>query len=281
MRSPRRVTGIKHEVSAQQGDLIAFSIGNYAALNGNLECIDALISQRKQMGRQRLAQPCFTDDGRQVFVKTTSIESYPSRLRISFGLKRRSGAYDWPLAELRNNVRASEKTDMIPRLTGLGFARSKLGLVKEVFLTFENLTGYVNGLDWINSRPEEIELFIRAGLDAIMKLNSQGIYHLDLWAGNIMFPNHSLEDAKVIDLENCFIGSTAFHNETVGYQLALFYQHSLESLISENNYDEIIKSYMHDRPELQSKSGLEFYQHFKQNGAGRKSRYLIPFRGRR
>lgn len=280
MRTPRRVTGLKHEVNAQHGDLVAFSVGDESALIGNLESIEELIALRKRMGRQRLAQPCITCDGQQIFVKTSSIESYPSRLRISFGLKRRSGAYDWPLAELRNNVRANQKTNMIPRLTGLGFARGRLGLVREVFLAFENLAGYTNGFDWVNSHPAQLERFIRAALDSLMTLNSKGIYHLDLWAGNIMFPDHSLENPKVIDLENCFIGSTAYHNETVGYQLALFYQHSLERLIPEKDYDEIIRSYMHDRRELKSKTAQEFYQHFKHNGAGRKARYLIPFRGK-
>lgn len=278
MLSPQRVTGLKHDVVAQQGDLIAFNVGNHSILNGNLAPISELIALRKRLGRQRLAQPCITSDGRKIFVKTSSIESYPSRLRISLGLKRRSGAYDWPLAELRNSVRANQKTDMIPKLIGFGLAKGKSGLTKEVFLTFENQEDHIDGFQWAEKHPEQIDQLIRASVDSIVRLNSFGIYHLDLWAGNIMFPVDSFHNPRVIDLENCFIGPTKFHEETLGYQLALFYQHSLGNLISEQYYDEIIRSHINTK-KFKREQFQSNYQKYKHKSANRKNRFLLPLTG--
>lgn len=275
----KRITGLEHRISAQHGRLTAYTVGDNFSPNQSLKPIAELMALRKRMGRQRLAQPCAVDNKTTAFVKTTSIDSYPSRLRISLGLKRRSGAYDWPLAELRNNVKASKRTDLIPTITGIGFARGRLGLVQEVFLSFENLVGYVNGLEWMKKHPEKLESFILTGLNSIRALNALGIYHLDLWAGNIMVPAGSLNSPKVIDLENCFIGTTAYHNETLGYQLGLFYQHSLGRLTTEAYYDAIVMNHIRGRSESDNEQFLSFYQFYKHNSASRKERFLIPLRG--
>lgn len=243
------------------------------------DSIRDLISERKRLERACLTKACATRDGGLQFVKTTGVDSFPSRLRIAFGLRRRTGNYDWPLAELRNNLTARTRTDATPALIGYGFIK-KLGLVKEMFLIYEHLDGFVHGLAWLRRHPTCAVEFAEAALALLFKLNNCGIYHLDYWAGNLMIKDRNLNSMKAIDFENCFMGHTKHPNETFGFQCAFLYQFALSDFITEACYDDLVKKELskQGRP-LNEVKFSAFYERFKHHGAGRKERYLIPDKG--
>lgn len=256
------------------GDLTYYSIDNQITPS-TLKMVRVLINSRRQMGRKRLAKVC-DDNAIQMFIKTTCIESIPSRIRVSLGLRRRSGIYDWPLAELDNNIKARLKTNLAPKITGYGF-KHRLGLVDEVFLTYEYLEGHIHGLDWIRQHKEKVADFVKTTLHLISKLNRQGIYHLDLWAANIMLMPGELDGLKVIDLENCFIGMTPHHSETLGFQCGFLYQYALNEYIPEEEFDALVINHLAEHEsDIDQMHFLPFYARFKQHGADRKDRHLIP-----
>ena len=270
----------RYSSSLRDRDITVYCLGDQAkALHAALGSIRVLIDRRKEMGRHRLAKVCSAGNNPEVFVKTARIESLPSRLRISLGLKRRSGAYDWALAELHNNIKASQRTNLIPMLIGYGFIKRNLGLVNEVFLTYENLDDHVDGLAWTRRNPSKIKIFIQASLNLITTLNWQGIYHLDLWAANIMLPTGNINGMKVVDLENCFIGTCAHHSETVGFQFGFLYQYALNQFITEAHYDALVSTYIGNLSDIDQVRFQPFYQRFKHQCADRKDRHLIPQRG--
>jgi hypothetical protein len=270
----------RYSSSLRDRDITAYFLGDQGkALHAALGSIRDLIDRRKKMGRHRLAKVCSAGNNPEIFVKTARIESLPSRLRISLGLKRRSGAYDWALAELHNNINASQRTNLIPRLIGYGFIKRNFGLVSEVFLAYENLANHVDGLAWTRKNPPKIELFIQASLNLIITLNRQGIHHLDLWVANIMLPTDDIHRMKVIDLENCFIGASAHHSETLGFQFGFLYQDALNQFITETHYDALVNSCIGNLNDIDRLRFQPFYQRFKHQGADRKDRHLIPLRG--
>lgn len=270
----------RYSLSLRDRDITAYCHGDQTdALHTALGSIRDLIERRKEMGRHRLAKICSAGNNSDIFVKTARIKSLASRLRISLGLKRRSGAYDWALAELHNNIKASQRTNLIPRLIGYGFIKRNLGLVNEVFLAYENLDDHVDGLAWIRKNPSKIEIFIQASLSLITTLNWQGIYHLDLWAANFMLPTDNINGLKVIDLENCFIGIGAHHSETLGFQFGFLYQDTLNQFITEAHYDALVSVYIGSLGGVDQVRFQPFYQRFKHQSADRKDRHLIPRHG--
>lgn len=78
-----------------------------------------------------------------------------------------------------------------------------------MFLAYEHLDGYIHGLAWLRQQPNQATAFAQAALDLLTMLNRKSLYHLDLWAGNIMLRPDDLSMLKAIDLENCHIDSTA------------------------------------------------------------------------
>ncbi|MFL9814307.1 hypothetical protein D7241_13715 [Stutzerimonas sp. VN223-3] len=228
------------------------------------------------MGRHRLARACDNNATQKIFIKTARIESLPSRIRVSLGLRRRSGIYDWPLAELHNNVNARLRTDLIPNLIGYGF-KHRLGLVDEVFLAYEHLEGHMHGLEWVRRHKEKVADLVRAALNLISNLNHQGIYHLDLWAANIMLRPDGLDGLKAIDLENCFIGTTPHHSETLGFQYGFLYQYALNEYITEEEFDALVANHLMEREyDIDQLRFLPFYDRFKTYG--QTAKIAISFR---
>lgn len=274
--TPKGLLASRFNSSLRDKDLVFYCHGDHtSALHTALGAIRSLIDRRKRMGRHRLAQVCCAGNALEIFVKTSRVDSLASRLRISLGLKRRSGAYDWVLAELHNNLNASQRTSLIPKLIGYGFIKRN-GLVSEAFLAYENLDDHIDGLLWVSKHPSKIERFIQASLNLITTLNRQGIYHLDLWAANFMLPPQHLDGLKVIDLDNCFMGSSAHHSETLGFQLGLLYQDSLNQFITEAHYDALVSTCVGRLNDIDLVRFQPFYQRFKHQCADRKDRRLIP-----
>ncbi|MFZ3153822.1 hypothetical protein [Pseudomonas sp.] len=169
--TPKGLLASRFNASLRDRDLVFYCHGDHtSALHAALGAIRSLIDRRKKMGRHRLAQVCCAGNALEIFVKTSRVDSLASRLRISLGLKRRSGAYDWVLAELHNNIEASQRTSLIPRLIGYGFIKRN-GLVNEAFLAYENLEDHVDGLSWVRKHPSKVDSFIQTSLNLITTLN--------------------------------------------------------------------------------------------------------------
>jgi hypothetical protein len=268
----------KHKRSAQDGNMTLVLIAKELSIVDE-NTVRTLIASRQELGRACLSRVCINAHGEELFIKTARIDSLPSKLRIRLGLKRLSGVYDWSLAELRNNIIANERTRDIPNLTGYGFVR-RFGLPKEMFLIFETLEGHIHGLSWVRLYPAQGLAFAQATLQLLHRLNQKGIYHLDLWAANIMLRPGELSELKAVDLENCYIGKTTYHSETLGFQFGFLYQFALRDFVTEAEYDALVYGYLANyAPEVDHMRFMPFFKRFKILAAGRKERYLIPKKG--
>ncbi|OEC32917.1 hypothetical protein A7D25_21570 [Pseudomonas sp. 21C1] len=146
-------------------------------------------------------------------------------------------------------------------------------------LIIEDQTGFLNGAQWLDRYSSALPQLLPRLIDCILELNSQNIYHLDLWLGNFMLSDSPTPTIKVIDFENCFLRQTLFSAETLGYQLGLLFEFKLHAYIDEANYDQLVHTKLIKFPGLDQKKFVEFYEYFKRHGAGRKERYFIPQQG--
>lgn len=270
---------IKHTAPSQRFDnatLYAIDAETEGSFCSLWPQISNALSMRRKAGKKRITQALQIPGKKPLFIKTSAIDSIPSRIRTTLGLRRRSGLYDWPLEELSNHLEAQKRTDRVPRLLGYGLIQRRCGMVSEVFLGYEHLTDWMDGYQWLRINPSRACDFVEAGLALIAQLSREGIYHLDLWAGNIMLRDNDIQTLKAIDLENCFIGENSNISETLGFQFALLYQHQLQDFIEEREYDRLVDAQVRKMPEVQRSGFCVFYEHFKRCGAHRKERHLIP-----
>ncbi|MGG2395579.1 hypothetical protein ACJRW5_01320 [Pseudomonas sp. SH1-B] len=272
----------KHSALCKRFENVTFYVADAdaeAALCNRWPHIRNMLSARCKASKKRTTHTLHAKGEKPLFVKSSTIDSIPSRVRVTLGLKRRSGLYDWPLEELRNHAKAQKRTDRIPRLLGYGLVHQSNRVVNEVLLKYEHLTDWVDGHEWLQTNSSFARRFAKAGLTLITHLNRRNIYHLDLWCGNMMLKDGNLEALKAIDLENCFIGAPPYASETLGYQFALLYQYELQGFIEEHEYDFLVAEQLTKMPEVEHSGFQTFYEHFKRYGAHRKERHLIPKTG--
>lgn len=268
-----------HTQRLQNTTLYATDIEAGESLKSLWPQIREALSRRRKTGEKRLACPLSLETASAIFIKSSTIDSIPARIRTTLGIKRRSGLYDWALEELNNHAEAQKRTTLVPKLLGYGLVRQRSGLVTEVFLNYENLANWLDGFNWLQQNPSQAQPFAEACLKLITELNQSSIYHLDLWAGNVMIQEGNLEYLKVIDLENCYIGENPCISETLGFQFAFLYQHQLHGFISESFYDQLVGNQLARLKDIELPRFQLFYAHFKHHGAGRKERHLIPKTG--
>jgi len=240
--------------------------------------IPELIAERRKRTRQRLWDWLQIDDSR-YFIKTTRLDSAAARLRVSLGLRRRSGARDWPIAELRNSCKVNRITSAAPKLLGYSNVRNAIGLVGEVVLIHEDLTGHINGAQWVQRYQAELPRLIPRLIECILELNRLHIHHLDLWLGNFMLTDCPEPEVRVIDFENCFLQPTKYLPETLGYQFGILYEYELYKHVSETEYDRLTRAATASLTQIERQRFEGFYGYYKHHGAGRKERYLIPKQG--
>ena len=240
--------------------------------------IRQLVTERKKRCRQRLWD-CLQIDDTRYFIKTTQLDSLSAKLRVTLNLRRRSGRWDWPIAELRNSRRANSITPLAPKLLGFSKIRNASGIVSEVVLIHQDLEGHINGAQWAKRYPHELTRLVPRLLNCITELNSMGIHHLDLWLGNFMLTDNPEPEVRVIDFENCFFKKTDYLPETLGYQLGLLYEYELHKYIDEETYDKFIHNHASQLSEEESNRFHVFFAYYKKHGAGRKERHLIPRSG--
>lgn len=255
--------------------IVAFQTLPASHLSRLQKFIPELMNERRKRTRQRLWDSLQIDDTH-YFIKTTHLDSAAAKLRVSLGLPRRSGAWDWPIAELHNSRKVNRMTPTAPKLLGYSKIRNSIGLVNEVVLIHEELTGYINGSQWVKRYQAELPKLIPRLIECILKLNSQHIHHLDLWLGNFMFTNSPKPKVRVIDFENCFLYPTEYLPETLGYQLGLLYEYELHKHINEADYDQLTQVATASLSASEGQRFERFYGYYKHHGAGRKERYLIP-----
>lgn len=237
--------------------------------------IPELIAERRKRTRQRFWDWLQIDDAR-YFIKTTQLDSTAAKLRVSLGLRRRSGARDWPIAELRNCRKVNLRTQTAPKLLGYSKVRNTIGLVSEVVLIHEDLTEHINGPQWVKRYQPELTRLIPRLIDCILELNRLHIHHLDLWLGNFMLTDSPEPRVRVIDFENCFLRPTKYLPETLGYQLGILYEYELHKHMNEVEYDRLTQAAAASLTAVERQRFERFYGYYKHHGAGRKERYLIP-----
>lgn len=233
---------------------------------------------REEANKTWLSAPIYTNK-KTFFIKSTELSSFPSRARVTLNLKRTNGLYDWPIAELHNNITINNLTEQTPTLIGHAIRTSCTGLAKDIVLIFEYLNNHIDGLQWIKENPNQIREFIKLTMEFIISLNNTGIIHLDLWARNVMLPENEPTAIKLIDLENCMIGHTRFPSETLGFQFGFLFHHTLKNHINEDEYDLIVEEKLPSGDGFQRPRFEKYYQYFKHVHASRKERQTIIKRG--
>src|SRR6218665_1457049 len=230
-----------HQVS--QGDLTLHLDGSASA--DILEPIANLLAQRGKHSMRRSISGCLTGTSSRFFVKTVELESLPTRLRVTLGLQRRAGGYDWPIAELMNSVGAYRQGAPVPRLKGFGYLRRGRRLVRELFLISEVLDEHIDGKQWLGQPDMQIEPFLHAAFGLLGNLHAMQVCHLDLWAGNIMFNPARPSVMKAVDLENCYIGRPVYLAELLGFQFGFLYLRLIKEHIGEARYDQLVAEALH------------------------------------
>lgn len=218
-------------------------------------------------------------DNETVFIKRFAAGDFKHSLRMTFGLKRRRGGLDWPIAELINSCEVSARSGGIPELLGFGYRLSAFGLVDEVYLLFNLLDGYVNGIEWldrIKGNPADMESFLSNCIHLVASLHQRDIYHLDPWLENIMVHPDRPGELIPIDVENCFIGKPDAPFVVAGFQFGYMFQRGPMRLFSEERFDEMVRDVLKTYPAFEE-SHMEPYTQCKRSWLGRKQRQLTPY----
>lgn len=188
--------------------------------------------------------------------------------------------FDWPIEELINTTKAHRRGANVPGVVGYGYTRSRLGLMNDFVIITELLQGYTDGYQWMLAKPEDVERVIGAAFELLFSLNSSGIYHMDLWAANVMMCDAGVGATFAIDLENCFARETAFLSETLGFQFGFFYLREINQLIEEIRYDALVEQAIRRYNNVDGDCFAKAYEHCKHQHVGRKERREVFLRGR-
>lgn len=273
------LTPYKMEFShrVQQGDLTLFLQDDSAA--DILLPIAELVDQRTSQSMRRSVSGCLSGAVSRLFVKTVEIDSLPSRVRVTYGLQRRAGGYDWPVAELMNTVEAFQRGVPVPRLRGFGYRRRGARMVKELFLISDMLDGYVDGRQWLSHPHLQIDPFLRSAFALFRDMHDKQVSHLDLWVGNIMLHPQNPGELKVVDLENCYIGQPVHFPEVLGFQLGFLYFRMVKQYITEARYDQLVEEALQAYPDIDRQRFECVYQLCKHHQTSRKGRRKLLLNG--
>lgn len=200
------------------------------------EAFTQLLSEERQAKRVSAPLPSSVTP---LFAKRQVLETLPKKIRFVFGTRQRSGMFDWPIEELLNTAEAHRRGACVPGVVGYGYTKTWAGLVSDFFIITELLQGYTDGYQRMLAQPEAVESVIAASFELLHSLNSNHIFHMDLWAANVMLCDHGEAPTHAIDLENCFAQEAPFLSETLGFQFGFFYNREVNKFISEARYDEL------------------------------------------
>lgn len=227
----------------------------------------------------RLSAPLQAGD-EALFAKRQLLETLPKKIRFTRGTRKRCGMFDWPIEELINTTEAHRRGANVPGVVGYGYTRSRLGLMNDFVIITELLQGYTDGYQWMLAKPEDVERVIGAAFELLFSLNNSGIYHMDLWAANVMMCDAGVGATFAIDLENCFAAAPQFLSETLGFQLGFFYLREVNGLVGESEYDALVDRALEACEGVNRERFDEVYQMAKHHHIGRKERRDIFVSGR-
>lgn len=264
--------------TVRQGEL-TLHLDNQAAAD-ILPPIAALIGERGTRPMRRSVAGCLAGPRSRLFVKTVEIDSLPCRLRVTLGMQRRDVGYDWPVAELINTLKAAQLGAPVAGVRGFGYRRRGRRLVRELFLVSEMLDDHVNGLHWLEQPGTCVESFLKDAFGLLLQLHGMGIHHLDLWAANIMLDPAQPHDLRVVDLENCFIGETAYAPEALGFQFGFFYFRFIKQFIDEARYDQLVAEALAAQSDIDAQRFQAAYSLYKHQTISRKKRRALVIHGR-
>lgn len=210
-----------------------------------------------------------------IFIKSSRLTGFQSRLRTTLGIKRRSGGLDWEVAELLNTVKAEELRAPTARLLGFAY-RKQFGLVSNVSLIFEFLEHYLPSHHWLQQKDDPIP-FLKDCFVMFRELHEKRIYHLDLWAGNVMIDTRQ-GSLRVIDFENCLHGVTKYEPEVLGFMYGHFFQREINQHVDEHLYDRLVDEAISKLP-VDLARFRHIYTLSKHEKVGRKERHLLHSQG--
>lgn len=214
-------------------------------------------------------------ENNRLFIKSSRLTGFQSRLRTTLGIERRKGGLDWEVAELLNCIRAEELQAPTARLQGFAY-RKQFGLVSDVVLIFEFLESHVPSQHWIEQKADPIP-FLKNCFVLFRELHAKQIYHLDLWLGNVMI-DPSQGSLRVIDFENCLVGATEFEPELMGFTYGHFFHREVHRYIDEPSYDRLVEDFISELP-VDPARFRGAYTISKHQKVGRKERHLLHSHG--
>lgn len=217
--------------------------------------------------------------GASLFAKIQTLDSIKAKLRVTLGRPLRDGRFDWPVEELLNTIEAKKRGADVPSLIGFGYKKSRLGITEEFFLITRLLDQHIDGLQWLERNPSEVETLIEKSFATLRSLHERSVTHMDLWIANLMFEKQSNRPAKAIDLENCFHSAPKYSSETLGFQFGFFYCREIYRFITEARYDELVTKALDQYENLNLEKFKQFYQASKHKKIGRKERRRIFLNG--
>lgn len=240
------------------------------------EALTQLLSQERQAKRVSAPLPL---GEHALFAKRQVLETLPKKIRFARGTRKRCGMFDWPIEELINTAEAHRRGTCVPAVVGYGYTKSRLGLMDDFFIITELLQNYTDGYQWMLARPEEVERVIDKAFKLLFSLNSSGVYHMDLWAANVMMCDKGVGATFAIDLENCFVQETEYLSETLGFQFGFFYLREVNGLVDEAQYDAAVKLALQRYASVDLERFIKIYQVSKHRHLGRKDRRDVFLRG--
>lgn len=181
-----------------------------------------------------------------LFLKSSAMESWKSRIRMTLGLERQrkhGGGYDWPVEELFNTLHAHQQGIPTAQVLGFGYRRHPLGWIDEFFLLSEKLEDHIDGREWLNRPACDPAEFVGRALQLIVRMHQKNLIHLDPWAANFMVNPADPRDLRIIDLENCIRQPTIHLRETLAIQFGILFRRETRRHISEARFDqEVIRT---------------------------------------
>ncbi|MGY4531292.1 hypothetical protein ACVW0Y_000395 [Pseudomonas sp. TE3786] len=245
---------------------------------GVLTALRQLIDGRKNAKRRRFSSPLAA--GTQgLFAKIEQLDTFKTKLRVTWHKSYRDGRYEWPIEELLNTAEANRRGAHVPPLVGYGHTKSGLGLTREVFLLTELLDDLVDGKLWLKQHPDEVGQFIATAFTLLDSLLAKNITHMDFWAANLMIsPDGS--SARAIDLENGFSRRSEFFSETLGFQMGFFYYREIHKFITERHYDALVEQFIATQGPFDRARFEAVYQLAKHEKVGRKERRDVFLSGK-
>ena len=238
------------------------------------QALFGLINHRRHSKIRRLSA-AVTSAGASVFAKAQALDNIKSKIRVTLGKPKRTGEFDWPVEEFLNTVKANDRGADVAPLIGFGYKKSRLGLIEEFFIITHMLDGHIDGLQWLERDPTQIESLIRKSFALLHSLNGSHITHMDFWAANLMLSEDQDLPAKGIDLENCFHSKPEHPAATLGFQFGFFYFREIYRFITEAHYDALVEEALGQYPDLDREQFTHFYQASKHMKIGRKERRRV------